>query len=62
MVVRVTHKARDPRRAYCSGHWELTCGQHLFTIGSDLGPITSEYGRKPWYKTQSRLKRANHIA
>src|SRR5713226_4359966 len=37
-------------------------GRQAVQLGSDLGPITSEYRRKPGYKTQSRPKRTNHIA
>ncbi len=39
--------------------WQVVL--QVVKLGSDLGPITTEYSRKPWYKTQSRLKRANHI-
>ena len=34
----------------------------MIKLGSNLGPIISEYDTKPTYKTQSRPKRANHIA
>src|SRR5713101_1955269 len=37
-------------------------GRQAVQLGSDLGPITSEYRRKSGYKTQSRPKRTNHIA
>ena len=63
--------ARTPHEqfSHCSSDAPDSCtrkfGQVVWQVvkfGSDLGPITSEYGRKPGYKTQSRPKRTNHIA